>query len=490
MKKIIIYTIASIIIACSSASCLDLDVDQDSKVDMNSMWQTDEDCIAGVYGVYGQMRIALASNYAYWGDYRAGMFNSTLALGADISYMCTNTITSSNAGANWASLYKMINMANLVLKYTPSVEFKIADEKKWVLANAYFARALGYYYVARVWGDAPLVLDGYELESDPGLYPPKSPVSNIYDRVEEDIALAVSLMPATVPTGMPTTTTATITSLNMLKADFYMWMAKTQNMGSYGYTMAQEALDVVFKDTGLTLPSSYKDIFDATQKKANKEAIFVIRFAKDEYEGGFAKNYLFTDGTVNAGDKVLISNGTIAIGTEGGVAQRVTFTTAYENLLYENILDQRAQVSYRVEKSPTKTYRWVNKYIGEWISGSRYYSSDIIIYRLADAIMFQAELYNATGYQDKAIDEVNKIAKRAYGQDDFYPHGLIPEDVDEIIIEERMKEFAAEGKLWWDFIRMDVVFERVPSLAERENEKDVLLWPIHDDSKNKNPNLN
>lgn len=478
------------VLAYISPSCLDLDVDQDSKVDTASMWQTDEDCIAGVYGVYGQMRIAFASNYAYWGDYRTGVFNSTLALGADISYMCTNTITSSNAGANWASLYKMINMANLVLKYTPDIDFKNPEEKKWVMANAYFARALGYYYVARVWGDAPLVLEGYELENDPGLYPAKSTASDIYDRVEDDIASAVSFMPTTTPTGMSAQTTATLTSLNMLKADFYMWMAKTQDMGKYGYTMAQEALDAVFNDADITLMDTYKDMFDATQKTSNKESIFVIRFVKDEYEGGFAKNYLFTDGTVNAGDKALISNGTIAIGTEGGVAQRVTFTTAYENLLYENVLDQRAQVSYRVEKTSTKTYRWINKYIGEWIAGSRYYSSDIIMYRLADAIMFQAELYNATGQQDKAIDEINKVAKRAYGQDNYYPYGLIPEDVDEIIVEERMKEFAAEGKLWWDFIRMGVVFQRVASLAERENEKDVLLWPIHNDSKNKNPNLN
>lgn len=490
MKKIIIYTITSIALLCFAPSCLDLDVEQDSKVDMSSMWQTDEDCIAGVYGVYGQMRIAFSSHYAYWGDYRAGMFSSTLALGADISYMCTNTITSSNAGANWVNLYKMINMANLVLKYTPNIEFKVASEKNWVLANAYYARALGYYYIARLWGDAPLVIDGYEQESDPGLYPAKSAVADIYDRVEEDIAMAVSLMPETLPAGVSAQSTATSASVNMLKADFYMWMAKTQNMGTYGYTMAQEGLDAVFKYAGLSLMDSYKDIFDATKKKANTESIFVIRFARDEYEGGFAKNYLFTDGTVNAADKSLITDGTIAIGTEGGVAQRVTYTTAYENLLYESTLDQRAQVSYRVEKTASKTYKWINKYIGEWISSSRFYSSDIIMYRLADAIMFQAELYNATGEQDKAIDEVNKIAKRAYGVENYYQHGLIPEDVDEIIIEERMKEFAAEGKLWWDFIRMGVVFKRVPSLVERENEKDVLLWPVHDDAKNRNPNLN
>ncbi len=487
MKKVIKYIVA-LLIMVSYTSCLDLDVEQDSKIDVSSMWKTDEDCKSAMYGMYGQMRVAFSTNYAFWGDYRAGMFNSSLALGADISYMCSNTITSSNSGANWASLYKLINMANLVIKYTQDMPFSNETEKNWVLANAYYVRAFSYYYVARNWGDAPLLVDGFESENDPNLYPVKTAVTEIYSQVEDDIKEALLLMPATLPTGASSQTTATVTAVNMLKVDYYMWMAKTQRMDtSIAYPTAQEGLDNVFADKNLTLLDTYSDIFEATKKKANTEAIFVIHFAKDEYEGGFAKNYLFTDGTVNAKDKDLIADGTIAIGTEGGIAQRVTFEANFEKLLYAVSSDQRAQATYRVEKTTAKTYKWINKYTGEWISNARYYSSDIIVYRLADAILFQAELYGATGEPDKAIDELNKIAERAYGIKNYYSYDT--EDVDEIILEERMKEFAAEGKLWWDFIRMGVVFERVPSLAGRENEKDVLLWPVHNDAKNKNPNL-
>lgn len=487
MKKVIKYIIA-LLIMVSYTSCLDLDVEQDSKIDASSMWKTDEDCKSAMYGMYGQMRIAFNMNYAYWGDYRAGMFNSSLALGADISYMCTNTITSSNAGANWASLYKLINMANLVLKYTKDMPFANDSEKNWVLANAYYTRAFSYYYVARNWGDAPLLTEGFETEDAPGLYPSKTPVAQIYRQVEEDIDSAIQLMPEPLPSGASAQTTATATAINMLKTDFYMWMAKTQGMDTgIAYPAAQAALDKVFTNKNLKLMNNYFDIFDATKKKANTETIFVIRFAKDEYEGGFAKNYLFTDGTVRAEDKDLITDGTIAIGTEGGIAQRVTLETDFEKLLYAVASDQRAQATYRVEKRSARTYRWINKYIGEWLSGSRYYSSDIIVYRLADAILFQAELYSATGQPAKAVGELNKLAKRAYGIDDYYSSEI--EDVDDLILEERMKEFVAEGKLWWDFIRMGVVFERVPSLVGRENEKDVLLWPVHNDAKNKNPNL-
>ena len=61
--------------------------------------------------------------------------------------------------------------------------------------------------------------------------------------------------------------------------------------------------------------------------------------------------------------------------------------------------------------------------------------------------------------------------------------------LNEAIVTERMKEFAAEGKLWWDFIRLGVVFKKSPYLVGRENELNILLWPVAQASINKNPNI-
>ena len=62
-------------------------------------------------------------------------------------------------------------------------------------------------------------------------------------------------------------------------------------------------------------------------------------------------------------------------------------------------------------------------------------------------------------------------------------------DLNEAIVTERMKESAAEGKLWWDFIRLGVVFKKAPYLIGRENELNILLWPVAQTSINKNPNI-
>lgn len=174
------------------------------------------------------------------------------------------------------------------------------------------------------------------------------------------------------------------------------------------------------------------------------------------------------------------------------------FTEAFRGVIDEttvngvSVEDSRARVSYDffldVEKNNT-THRWINKYAGTWNEGARIFDSDIIVYRYADLLMFDAEIKNDQNQKDAAVDALNQVAQRAYGRANFYPKTLTKQEVDAAILREREKEFCAEGKLWWDFIRLGVVFDEVPSLVGRENEKNILLWPISNTAMNKNPNL-
>jgi hypothetical protein len=49
---------------------------------------------------------------------------------------------------------------------------------------------------------------------------------------------------------------------------------------------------------------------------------------------------------------------------------------------------------------------------------------------------------------------------------------------DEVILQERLFEFAFEGKRWFDLVRFDKAFDLVPSLQDRKGQDDVLLFPI------------
>ena len=491
MRKIL-YIILFMIISLFQTSCFDvLDIDQKSQISSINMWNTEEDGDAATYGMYYQFRSAFSSNIAYWGDYRTGVFSTTQTLAGDILDANNNTIDPNNQGANWEGLYKLINTANLIIRHVPNISFSNETNKNRIMANAYFVRAFAYYWVVRIWGDAPLLLDGFETDEGEKLFAQKTPSDSIYKQVESDIDKAVELIPSSATDN----TVATPSAINMLKADYCMWMAKVkltdQTEKSAYYTKAQEALTAVLTNPSYSLADDYSKLFDATNKKSTNEIIFTIRFVKDEYEGGFAKNYLLSVNAIATKDKQYVGDGTgktIVVGTEGSLAQRVLFTTDFINFLFANTKDKRAQVTYPLV-SYSKKYRWINKYIGSWINQTRVFNSDIIVYRLADAILFQAELYNATGETSKAISCLNDIALRAYGISKYYKETLSNIEVDKYIMDEREKEFAAECKIWWDMIRMGVVFDRVKTLSGRQGEPNVLLWPISYSSLNSNPNL-
>ena len=174
----------------------------------------------------------------------------------------------------------------------------------------------------------------------------------------------------------------------------------------------------------------------------------------------------------------------------GASTQWTTITDAHHAFLHEDPSDTRANVNDIIYDAPTgETYKWVNKYLGTWANGTRYYDSDYRLYRYADAVMLKAEIQNELGSQANAIAAVNKIAKRAYGKDNYYDGNYSKAEVDEIIINERMKEFATEGKTWFDLVRMGKAFEKVPTLAGKQNQKNILLWPVANASINYNPNI-
>ncbi len=491
MRKIV-FNIFLIGVLLFQTSCFDkLDIGQESQVSSSDMWASEEDAQAAVYGMFYQFRSAFSSNMAYWGDFRTGVYSTTQTLAGDILDANNNVIDANNTASNWAGLYKLINISNLIIRHTPDISFNDEDDKNNILANAYFVRAFAYYWVARIWGDAPLLLDGFESDEEEKLFPYKSSSDLIFEQVASDIDLAVDM----ISSSSTDNTVATPAAVNMLKADYYMWVAKvraTDNTEkSNCFAKAQEALNEVLNNSSYELASDYSKLFDAANKDATNEIIFTIRFVKDEYEGGFAKNFLLSVNAVAAADKQYVGDGTnntIVVGTEGSLAQRVTLTDDYEAFLFAESSDQRALVTYPTV-SYRKNYQWINKYIGTWVSDTRIFDSDIIVYRLADAILFQTELYNATGNKDMAVSYLNQIAKRAYGIDNYYSSSLTTGEVDNYIMNERMKEFAVECKIWWDLIRMDMVFDRVPTLQGRESETNILLWPVSYSSLNSNPNL-
>ncbi|MDZ7633451.1 MAG: RagB/SusD family nutrient uptake outer membrane protein [Bacteroidales bacterium] len=68
---------------------------------------------------------------------------------------------------------------------------------------------------------------------------------------------------------------------------------------------------------------------------------------------------------------------------------------------------------------------------------------------------------------------------------------LTQTEVDAAILHERLVEFGAEGKSWFDFIRFGKAFELIPTLVGRENDYqgNILLLPVHPSTLTNNINI-
>src|SRR5690606_5995459 len=113
-----------------------------------------------------------------------------------------------------------INDCNLILKYVPDISFVNEADKNQVLANALFVRAFCYYWIGRVWGDAPVLLNGFESGQQDDLYPSRDPADKVFAQVRIDLEAANSLMPE----GVTDRDMASKAAINLLQADYYLWM--------------------------------------------------------------------------------------------------------------------------------------------------------------------------------------------------------------------------------------------------------------------------
>ena len=322
---------------------------------------------------------------------------------------------------NWSSLYTLINDCNLILKYTPDITFSNPNFKDEVLGHAYFVRAYAYFKLTQLWGDVPIVTDGFESINQE-LYNSRSPVAEVYALVKEDIDQAVAKLPARSPGVMPWM--ASKEAANMLKSEIYLWLAKRAGGGSAELTEARNAIDAVLLSSYI-LEDNYADAF---RNDKSKEIIFSIYFDYSEEPnpsgrdiGQYGWNFVNNINYVPASLRDIVPH--------SGSTQWLTLSPDYtQRFLKPESEDQRTAVNWQEIPNPAGgTVKWINKYLGTLIEGTRRFYDDIRIYRQAEAYLFKAEVENALDNKDVAIQNLNEVAERAYGIQDYYPLSLSKE---------------------------------------------------------------
>ena len=472
---------------CTVSCIKDLDIQQNGKLSASNMWKDAEDITSSTVGIYSNLRKNFAQteiNVFYWGELRVGeyMWGPSLQdglLSANGAVVLKNVMTSACTVASWANLYSTIDQANAVLKYAPSVNMKESD-RSYAIGQAAFARAYCYFWAVRIWGDVPLTLKPIESISQPETYPVRADKTEVYEQIKNDIKLALD----NASNLGNDKYFATENAVNMLKAEYALWMYTNQKGGDSYLSMADEALTAI-GISGKGLNSNYASIFDRTNKCSN-EVIFALGNDQGEgLTGGYYTNYYFPNNFVAAAYR----NNPVPIKS----TQYWSYSKEFIDCL---IASKTKNNDSRVDCNlgfgdygiTGNTLYWPNKFIGDMSGSSVILDADLMYYRYALAVMMDAELKYYQGNYSGALKSLNLIAQRAYGKSEFYKD-TSKEAVLQALCDEYFLEFPCEGIIWWALIRLDKIWDYNPSLKERKQSDNILLWPITRDAINKNNKL-
>lgn len=467
----------------------DLNVVQPSEFTSLSMWTEESDATSAVNGAYTQFRSAFSEVLNIYGEMRSNWYESGAVNDAFFNRIGTNVLLSGDAGTDWSSIYTVINNMNLILKHTPHISFANENNRNEVMANAYFLRAYCYFTLVRVFGDCPLLTSGFESDNQADMYPTRTEAALVYEQVEADIEEALALMPAS----SKELHKASPAAINMLRTEYYLWKAKRLGGGIDALAIAQASINAVL-EAGYELLPDFADVFDLNNE-TNAELIWTLPYIINENVTPGSSPDFFAYYLAPNGDRTRLQE---AGYTEdevpaGSHAQYVVPTQAYCDLLASDPRDTRTHVSIKVFTDPFLTdemqiQRMIVKFKGSYDNGTRNFDSDVPIYRLAEAYLLKAEVENALGNTSKALRHLNIIAQRAYHVENYYTT-QDKDSIDLAIINETLKEFVAESKAWWAYLRFNKEFELIETLKGREDETNVTLWPVSPSCLNTNPNI-
>lgn len=489
LKNIMRLVLPAVALTMVATSCHgDLDIMQDNRLSASNMWQDATDVTQSTYGIYERMRSCFVNstcNVFYWGEVRVGtyMWGSSivnLAHDNDMIGVESSTMNGSNSSTNWSALYTTIDQANAVLKYAPTVQMS-DKERGFAIGQASFARAYCYFWAARLWGDVPLNLVPIESVSQPECYPVRAPKAEVYAQIGVDIQTALDN--AEYLGG--DCYFATKTAVNLLKAEYALWMYTNQNGGAEYLTLAQEAVDALDL-TSNALLADYGQVFVNSNKK-NKEIAFALCNSQDEKLTGGFYPYFY------------LGNSSVAPAYQNKpVPMKSTQWWGFQPTFMKRLRDSRdiegdKRVATNLGDGPYgasgENITWCNKYIGDQSGAIAIEDCDIPYYRTALGIMMAAELAYYKKEYTKALGYLNVIANRAYGKSNYYTDAT-PSAVLKALENEYFLEFPAEGVIWWALIRLDTIWDYNSYLKEQKaTNPNILLWPISNSARNKNYKL-
>lgn len=451
------------------AGCDDLlDVKPQSSITEQVYFQSEGDFNPYVIGIYTFMRNSTINNNIIYGTERSEELIS--AVNARFTTAWNQILTPETGALDYTAWYQAIGHCNLLLNKIEDFTFSNAADKNRIKAEAYSLRAYFFFHLTRIIGDAPLMLEAVTSADVPVL--PRSKASEVLTQIFADLDQAISLFPdQTFSNGKYR---FSYPAAQALKAEAKLWSAKVLGGGDADFNDAIAAATAV-EQAGLSLQAEFSSI---TTVRANSEIILSSYYNRDE-EGGrsnYALNALpYLAAVTGASNLTELPYCLTTVNGQGAYQ----ISPLSRSLLNLNAADKRIAATYIVEQqNGVDKIAWIKKYPGNKYTDDRVSDNDVVIFRLADIYLMQAEAYAGLNNTAKAIEYLDLVRLRAGTGN--YTGATDKETVELEILNERGREFFFENKRWYDLVRFHSagtinVYEYVPNLVGKTT---PLYWPL------------
>jgi len=431
-------------------------------------WKTASDAESGVAGCYALLRTALNNKtiayYAY-GDLPTDQFSAVGSEdGQDISNLNLSIGVPASADyrpmyglRRWDNFYRAIDQASSSIRNIPKIDFTTGQNgatKNSLIGEAYFVRAFSYFYISRVWGDVPLVTTEVAAENAVNL--PRASKEAVMAQCISDLKAAIPLLQY----GYSSTTNRAIRANRgaawALLAHIYAWQ---QN-----YTECLAATDSVITRGQYSLvnrASNYLSIY----KGQSTEGIFEISM-NAQNEGAINGIARYTTkapyNTTNNGNALY------------------TLNTTTLNELYSDTTDLRRKNSFAfLGTTDPICIKYANfQYSTQNNIVIPIAYNNIIVFRLADIKLLQAEALAALNRFTEAKAPLNEIRNAA----GLLAYDGTDDNLFKAIIDERGRELFLEGHRYYDLVRLAKVKQIYAFGGTRMSESQFLrgkyYWPV------------
>ena len=369
----------------------------------------------------------------------------------------------------WDDHYALINLANTAIQTADSLQ--LTDPSSVInVAEASFIRAYSYFEMVRTYGEVPKI--DFRIYNASQANIAKSPVSEIYKLIDDDLTFAAQNLPTNWISGVDNKYPGRLTSgaAKTLQAKAYLFRASWgQTLGLCQQVIASQQYSLfpsyngIFKDAGENCSESIFEIqayvspngaidngtsFATTQGvRASTASGWNLGWGWNTPTDSLAGAY--EAGDVRRASTILFSGKSDdpATGGYGRVLPNSTFDVP-AGVLPRKYWNKKiyADPAYRASTGHSDNPNWINKRI----------------LRYADIILMAAEASNETGNGAQAATYLNQVRARVSMPAVAFVNQL---QMRNAIKHERRVEFGMEGERFFDLVRWGDAVDVLGSLG-------------------------